>query len=121
VLKNEGTLILHIPAYYRRWFWWRWQINFEVRGHKRPGYTKEEISKKIRNAGLEIQKAYYTYGWIETLTNNISYLITKAEMKNKILYSFIFPFLLVVSYLGQWEKPKKGAGVLVIAKKLLKN
>lgn len=117
VLIPNGELILHVPGYYRRWIFFRWKVNFDVKGHYRPGYTKEEIVKKVENTDFKIIESYYTYGWLETVTNNISYLITKARMKNKFLYSFIFPLLLFISYLGRNSKPSKGAGVLIIAKK----
>lgn len=117
VLKPEGELLLHVPAYERRWLFFGWKVNFDVEGHFRPGYSIEDISNKITDAGFEIVEARYTYGWIETVTNNISYLITEARMKRKILYAFVFPFLNFFSWFGRNSRPEKGAGVLVKAKK----
>lgn len=117
-LMPKGEIIIHVPGYYRRWLFFNWKINFDVEGHYRPGYTKEDITNKVESAGFEILEAYYTYGWIETVTNNISYLITRARMKNKITYAFVFPILLFLSYFGRNSRPNKGAGVLVKAKKL---
>lgn len=116
-LQYGGDLLLHVPAYWRRWLFFRWAVNFDVDGHVRPGYPKEEIKEKIELAGFKIKVIYYTYGWLETVTNNISYLITRARMQNKILYALIFPFLNVISFLGRNSKPKRGAGVLVLARK----
>lgn len=125
VLKNfynalikEGKIIIHVPGYYRRWFFFGWSKNFYVKGHYRLGYTKQQITQKIKKAGFVILDSYYTYGWMETITNNISYLITKAEMKNKFAYAFVFPILNFLSYFGRNSMPKKGAGVLVTAKKI---
>lgn len=118
VLKNGGELVIHVPGYYRRWVFFKWKENFEVEGHCRPGYTKEQIEKKIESAGFKILDSYYTYGWLETITNNVSYLITGARKKNKSLYALVFPLLLLISYLGRNSRPKKGAGVLVRAKKV---
>jgi 2-polyprenyl-3-methyl-5-hydroxy-6-metoxy-1,4-benzoquinol methylase len=117
VLKPGGLLLLHVPAYERRWLFFGWKVNFDVDGHFRPGYSIEDISKKINDAGFEIVEAYHSYGWIETVTNNISYLITEARMKRKILYAFVFPFLNFFSWFGKNSRPKKGAGVMVKAKK----
>lgn len=117
-LKKNGEIIIHVPGFYRRWIFFAWKKNFYVKGHFRPGYTKEDINKKVEDAGFKILDSYYTYGWIETVTNNISYLITKAEMKNKILYSLIFPLLNFFSYFGKNSRPAIGAGVLIRAKKL---
>jgi len=116
-LIHGGELILHVPAYYRRWFFFRWKVNFEVEGHLRPGYTMENIVQKTTDAGFTIIDSHYTYGLLETFTNNISYLITGASMKHKRLYALIFPFLLFVSYFGRNSKPSRGAGILIRARK----
>ena len=117
VLGERGQLILHVPALTRRWPFFGWKINFSVKGHCRPGYELEAIVRKVEAAGFKVIEAYYTYGWIETVTNNISYWITGAEMKNKFLYALVFPALNFVSYFGKNSRPKKGAGVLVVAQK----
>ncbi len=116
-LQYGGDLILHVPAYYRRWLFFRWAVNFDVDGHFRPGYTKEALEEKIKLAGFTVKELYYTYGWLETVTNNISYLITGARMRRKHLYAFVFPVLNIISFLGRNSKPKRGAGVLVLARK----
>jgi 2-polyprenyl-3-methyl-5-hydroxy-6-metoxy-1,4-benzoquinol methylase len=110
-----GELLIHVPGLYRHRTFFGWRENFFVEGHFRPGYTLEQITEKIKSAGFNIADAYYTYGWIETVTNNISFAITKAEMYNKELYALVFPFLNVLSWFGKNSRPKKGAGVLVRA------
>ena len=114
---NGGRIIIHVPGFYRQWFFWRWKVNFHVEGHRRPGYTKKRIVEKVKKVGFKVNDAYYTYGWLETVTNNISYLISGAEMKNKFLYALVFPFLNFFSYFGRNALPEKGAGVIVIAEK----
>lgn len=113
-LKKGGELILHVPGLYRRWRFFGWAENFYVEGHHRPGYTAEQIAELAKKTGFKIKEIRYTYGWLETITNNISYWITGAEMENKYLYALAFPFLNMVSYFGQWSRPKKGAGVLAV-------
>jgi 2-polyprenyl-3-methyl-5-hydroxy-6-metoxy-1,4-benzoquinol methylase len=116
-LVPEGEVLIHVPGYYRRWWFFRWAVNFDVEGHVRPGYTKEEIVQKVEQAGLHVYESYYTYGWLETVTNNISYWITGARMRHKYLYAVAFPWLLLISYFGRNSRPGKGAGVLVRARK----
>lgn len=116
-LKPGGRLYLHVPAYERRWFFFTYRTNFDVPGHFRPGYTLAEIRAKIEATGLQIVKAYYTYGWLENVSNNISYWITRAEAKNKVAYALLFPLLNCMAWLGRNSRPRKGAGVLVIAEK----
>lgn len=116
-VKPHGILILHVPGYERRWMFFRFRTNFDVPGHFRPGYRLEEITAKVRTAGFCIKEAYYTYGWLETVTNNFSYLVTRAEAKNKAIYAILFPVLNGLAWLGRNARPKKGAGVLIVATK----
>jgi SAM-dependent methyltransferase len=53
VLKNEGTLILTVPA-----FSFLWGIQDDVTGHRRR-YSKKEISNKLRRGGFDILKSSY--------------------------------------------------------------
>jgi len=117
VLLKGGRLVLHVPAYERRWFFFSFKTNFDVHGHFRPGYRRDELVEKIGAAGLTVTEAYFTYGWWETITNNISYAITRAEKKRKLLYAAIFPLLNGIAWFGRNSQPKKGAGILVVAHK----
>ncbi|MEE2710374.1 MAG: class I SAM-dependent methyltransferase [Gemmatimonadota bacterium] len=114
-LTTDGELIIHVPGYERRWYFFGWAVNFHVEGHCRPGYTLEQLQVKLHNAGFKVREIRYTYGWLETITNNISYWITRAEMENKMLYALVFPLLNFLSYFGRNSRPAKGAGVLAIA------
>lgn len=116
-LKKDGVGIFHVPGFYRRWLVFKKTVNFYVKGHVRPGYNLSEIKEKLQKANFEILDAYYTYGYLETITNNVSYLITGAQKKNKFLYALVFPLLNLAAYFGQWKKPEWGAGVLLKVKK----
>lgn len=114
-LRPGGRLVNHVPGYERRWFVLGRRLNFDVPGHVRPGYRTEELVGKLTAAGFAIDRHQYTYGVIETLTNNISYSISGADQRRKFLYAAAFPVLLAVSWLGQWSQPRWGAGVLAVA------
>jgi len=116
-LRPGGRLVAHTPGYERRWILLRRRVNFDVPGHVRPGYKADELVGKLQRAGFEVQAHQYTYGAIETFTNNISYLITGADQKRKLPYAAVFPLLLAVSYLGKSSRPKWGAGVLAVARR----
>jgi 2-polyprenyl-3-methyl-5-hydroxy-6-metoxy-1,4-benzoquinol methylase len=116
-LRPGGTLVAHVPAYERRWLLFGRRVNFDVPGHVRPGYRADELAEKLSSAGFEIARQRYTYGPTETLTNNISYLITGADQRRKGLYAIAFPALLGVSYLGKFSSPRWGAGVLTTARR----
>jgi SAM-dependent methyltransferase len=116
-LKPGGRMVLHVPGYERRWLFFGWSVNFDVEGHFRPGYRIEELRAKLERAGFEIEELRATYGWIETITNNISYKITGARKRNKTLYALVFPVLNFLSWFGRNATPEKGAGALALARK----
>ena len=110
--------MLHVPALYRRYPVWKKRQNFDVKTHVRTGYKNREIIEKVARAGYTIRESGFTYGFWETLANNISYMVTGAQMKNKNLYALIFPLLNAISLLGARARPiKLGAGVYVVAEK----
>lgn len=113
-----GVVVMHVPALYRRYPVWKKRLNFDVPTHVRTGYEPRDIRQKVERAGFVILESGFTYGFWETLANNISYMITKAEMRNKSLYSLAFPVLNTISLLGARARPQKlGAGVFVVAEK----
>lgn len=116
-LRPGGRLVVHVPGYERRWILIGRRVNFDVPGHVRPGYRAEELVGKLREAGFEVTAHGYTYGVIETFTNNISYLITGADRRNRLFYAAVFPLLLALSYPGKFARPRWGAGVLAIAQR----
>ncbi len=116
-LRPDGLALFHVPGLYRRWLLFGKHTNFDVKGHVRPGYTLEEIRSKVESAGFSILEAHYTYGWLETVTNNLSYLITGADRRNKYTYALIFPLLNALAFFGQWARPSWGAGVVVLAQR----
>jgi trans-aconitate methyltransferase len=117
-LRNGGILVLHVPTLYRRYPVWKKSLNFDVATHVRAGYEMEDILGKVHRAGFDVQKSGYTYGFLETLANNISYMITRARMQNQRLYALAFPFLNLISWLGAGARPKElGAGIYVVAQR----
>jgi SAM-dependent methyltransferase len=118
-LRPGGRLVAHVPGYERRWLLLRRRVNFDVPGHVRPGYRADQLVGKLQQAGFQVTAHQYTYGAIETLTNNISYLITGADQRRKVQYAAVFPVLLAVSWLGKFSRPKWGAGVLAVARRPL--
>jgi len=117
-LAPKGILVLHVPALYRRYPIWKPSRNFDVETHVRTGYQLREIEDKIRSANFLIMESGYTYGFLETLANNLSFMITRARMQNKHLYAFAFPILNVLSWLGARARPRElGAGIFIVAEK----
>jgi SAM-dependent methyltransferase len=116
-LAPGGNLLVHVPHLTRNVFGWR-RINFMgIEGHVRPGYTKESLTSMLREAGLEIEEAVYSYGSFETLANDLSYLVTGGREKRRHLYALVFPLLLAISQLGRLSTPRQGSGVVVLARR----
>ena len=117
-LRKGGVLVLHVPTLYRRYPVWKKSLNFDVETHVRPGYELTDILQMVQRAGFSILESGYTYGFLETLANNVSYMITRARMQNKYLYAVAFPFLNILSWCGARARPKElGAGIYVIAER----
>lgn len=116
-LRPGGRLVVHVPGYERRWILFSRRVNFDVPGHVRPGYKADQLVGKLQEAGFQVTTHQYTYGPLETFTNNISYLITGADQRRKLQYAVVFPLLLAVSYFGKFSRPRWGAGVLAVAQR----
>jgi SAM-dependent methyltransferase len=117
-LRESGMLVIHAPHYYRRWPVFRWTVNFDVPGHVRPGYHLSELTERVRRAGFKVEQCGFSYGWLENLINNISYAITGAREKRRALYAALFPLLNILAWFGQWTRPRFGAAVWVVARKI---
>lgn len=115
LLAPGGRLIVHVPAYERRNLFGGWTTNFDAPGHVRVGYRLEELRMLLEDAGLRVVVLAPTYGYLENLANNISYLITGAREKWKTLYALVFPFLLLLTWFGRAARPQRGAGILAVA------
>ena len=116
-LKQNGRAIIHVPNIIRRWPVFKWRVNFDVDGHVRPGYHLNDLTTKLKSTGFTIISSQYTYGFLETITNNLSFAITGAAMKNKQVYALVFPFLNALAWAGKNTTPKMGAGILVEVEK----
>jgi len=116
ILAPGGTLLCHVPAYERIWLFRKRATNFDVPGHVRPGYRLSELQDKLEAAGFIVSQIQHTYGYWETVSNNLSYLITGAEQKRVWLYALAFPFLNLLAWLGRRQEPgPQGAGLLAKA------
>jgi SAM-dependent methyltransferase len=116
-MADGGTLLVHVPHYYRRWPILNWSVNFDVPGHVRPGYHLPEIVERVRKSGFLVERSGFSYGFLENLANNIGYAITAAEEKKRVLYAVLFPLLNFMAWVGHWSTPTMGAGVWVVATK----
>jgi SAM-dependent methyltransferase len=120
-LKVNGRLVLHVPHITRHVLWWSRKNFTDIEGHVRPGYTLDGLKAMLVKAGFEVEKSFYNYNSVETLMNDISFLITRGHERRKQLYAFCFPLLLFGSWLATGIRPRKGSGLVVLARRSAKD
>jgi SAM-dependent methyltransferase len=118
-LRVEGCLVLHVPHITRHVLWWSRENFTEIEGHVRPGYSLDGLRQMLIETGFQIEKAFYNYNSVETLMNDISYLITGGHERRKLLYALCFPWLLLGNWLANGIRARKGSGLGVLAKRSL--
>ena len=115
-LNPGGYLLVHVPHITRNLFGRHSPNWMDVEGHVRPGYSKEDLTNLLQQAGLRVESCVYNYNSLETLANNLSKAITGAKEKNKGLYALLFPLLLGIAWLGSWYRPRNdGSGLVALA------
>jgi SAM-dependent methyltransferase len=96
-----------------------------IEEHVRDGYAKEDIEKKLTNAGFDKTRVLYTYGSNGSISWKLSMkypilLLGKSSLFYLILplyYLVVFPFCLILNYLDVRNINKTGTGLLVTAYK----
>ena len=117
-LEPGGHLLVHVPHMTRNIFGWQRENWMDIDGHVRPGYTRDGLTHLLTCGGLHVKSCIYNYNSMETLTNDISKIITGARERNKGFYALAFPFLLFISYLGSFYRSQnKGSGLVALAVK----
>src|SRR5262249_54141280 len=99
-LRPGGRLVVHVPHLTRNLFGWHRTNWMGIEGHVRPGYTRDGLQQLLERAGFEVQRCFYNYNSIETLANDLSYVVTGGREQNKGLYALAFPALLALAGVG---------------------
>jgi SAM-dependent methyltransferase len=118
-LKEEGILILTVPAFRSLW-----GIQDEVTGHKRR-YSRQEIVNKLRQEGFEIMKSsyfnFFLFFPIFLARRLIRLFGLRIESENEINSPIINFFLKVIfsleSYILRCFSFPFGVSIFCIAKK----
>ncbi len=93
--------------------------------HARIGYSKEDITEKMKRAGLDVESFSYTYGKFGTVSwrFGIKYPMLMAGASRFFIlllpfyYLFTLWFVLILMWLDVHTENKEGTGVLVVAVK----
>jgi SAM-dependent methyltransferase len=117
-LTPGGYLLVHVPHLTRNLFGWHRANWMDIEGHVRPGYTREGLAQLLRQAGFEVERCLYDYNSLETLANDLAYLITGGRERNKLVYAVAFPLLLGLAALGRSHGTlQDGTGVVAVARR----
>ncbi|NRA09338.1 MAG: methyltransferase domain-containing protein [Myxococcales bacterium] len=116
-LRPEGELVLHVPHVTRNVWGWQRPNFMGIEGHVRPGYALDQLEAMLRSAGFEIESAAYNYNSVETLMNDVSYLITGGRERRRFLYALCFPLLLGLCALARYEPSRRGSGLVFLARR----
>lgn len=116
-LRPGGRLLVHVPHETRNLFGWRRRNFMEIEGHVRPGYTRQGLSTLLAEEGFEVERSGYSYGSIETLANDLSFLVTGGRERRKALYAVVFPLLLALAVAGGLRAPREGSGLWLLARR----
>lgn len=123
-LKQDGYFLMHSPSHYSE------EDGDEedsfVGEHARPGYSKEEISKKLKQAGLKPEIVHYTYGfwghkaWILSVKwpmIGFNKLGIFAVIPLLIYYPVVMPFCLLMNLADLYTNNEKGNGIYALARR----
>jgi SAM-dependent methyltransferase len=91
--------------------------------HVRPGYAKEELERKLINAGFVIDKSIYTYGFWGRISWKLM-MKYPMQLAARKLYPLLIPYYLVVYPISEIlmqldirSKNISGTGIMVVAHK----
>lgn len=115
MLHPKGHLLIHVPNWNRNLFGIKRRNFMGIEGHVRPGYKKERLEAMLMSAGFAVVDSFYNYNSIETLANDIGYLITGGREKRRILYAVVLPFLIALVHWATWKPQGEGSGIVIHA------
>lgn len=123
-LKPGGYFLMHSPSHYSEED--AGEDNSFVGEHARAGYSKEQISDKLKSAGLQPEKIHYTYGfwghkaWVLSVKWPMIWF-NKLGMAAAILllayYPIVMPFCVLMNTADLYTKNEKGNGIYALARK----
>lgn len=123
-LKDDGYFLMHSPSRYSEED--ADEDDSFVGEHARSGYSKKEITVKLKTAGFESVKPNYTYGfwghkaWILSVKWPMIWfnkLHLFAVLPLLIYYPVVMPCCLLMNFADLYTKNQKGTGIYALARK----
>ncbi len=124
-LKRDGYVIINTPSIFGGSDVHNESDESFIGEHFRTGYSKEDLSKKLKNAGFTKIDGFYTYGFWGDRAWRLGIKIPMMLLNIRKLFFIILPFyylitlplFLLMNYFDTISKIEKGTGLIVIAKK----
>lgn len=117
-LKPGGFFLMHSPSHYSSGD--ADEEDSFVGEHARAGYSKQEITVKMQEAGLTLKRARYTYGRFGHFAWRLSVKVPliwfnkmgmSAGLPLIVYYPLVMPLCLILNFLDLHVDNKKGNGV----------
>lgn len=123
-LKEGGFFLMHSPSHLAEED--AGEDEFFVDEHARAGYSKEDISSKLRKAGLEPVEVQYTYGkyghaaWVMLIKNPMLWLTNYGFWALPLIALYYLPTLpvgLLLMAADVMRTNERGTGIYALARK----
>ncbi len=117
---NERTIIGYLDKLRTQYF------HYEKIQNRCRIYKKEEILKKLKNTGFEIEKCEYKLGTLGIISHEIYSIIllkvenTRSKIKSSLFLILLFsilPYLILLKIIDFYTNHKMGNAVIIIARK----
>lgn len=124
-LKKRGKLLVNTPSDLGGSDVHSDEDTSFIEEHARDGYNKDEITNKLKTAGLEVIRFKYTYGFWGQLSWRLAIKYPMLMLDTSKVFLFFLPFyylftlwfVLILMKIDVLLDNKKGAGILLIAEK----
>ncbi len=123
-LKKNGFLIISTPSNKGGSGITEKNKSSFIEEHVREGYSIDEITRKLKNAGFDKVDIKYTYGKFGNLSwyLSIKYPLLMSKFKAMVpviflYYILVMPFCILLNFIDLKTKNKTGTGLLVKAYK----
>lgn len=122
-LKPGGYFLMHSPSHFAEED--AGDDDSFVGEHARAGYSKQDISEKLRLAGLEPVKVHYSYGtaghaaWVMLIKYPMMWLTASKLMIVFLPFYYALTLIpgLICMQIDMYTKNEKGTGIYALAKK----
>ncbi len=122
-LKKGGYFLMHSPSHYAEDD--AGEDDTFVGEHARAGYSKQDISDKMRLAGLEPVKVHYSYGtaghaaWVMLIKYPMMWLTFSKLLIVFLPFYYAFTLIpgLIFMQIDMFTKNEKGTGIYALARK----